>query len=266
MERNATFAGAIPAGYEKYLGPFLFEPYAKDIVSRMLDKKYPKILEIACGTGRVTAHLSKSVLHDTLTATDLNEDMINVAKKNVKDKNIQWMTADALNLPFEKNSFDAVVCQFGIMFFPDKLKGLQEAHRVLKSGGKLIFNTWDKIENNLAIHLGRKVIESYFGNNPPTFYNTPFSMFDEKELKNLMKDARFKNIKVELVKKEGTSPSAADVAKGMVNGNPIYLSICEKDPSLIEPIEKHVEKVLVEKFGNKSLKSLLSAWVCEAEK
>ena len=266
MEQNVTFAGSIPANYEKYLGPFLFEPYALDLVSRLQDKKYPQILELACGTGRVTAQLAKSVKHDTITATDLNPDMIEVAKTIVDDKNVKWQSADALELPFDDNTFDAVVCQYGIMFFPDKLKGLQEAYRVLKPGGKLIFNTWDNVENNPAIHEGRKIIESYFGDDPPPFYNIPFSMYDENELQKLMNDAGFKNIKTTLVKKEGISESAAGLAIGMVEGNPIFLSINEKDPSLIEPIKKHVEKVLAEKFGDKPLKSKLQAWVCEGEK
>jgi ubiquinone/menaquinone biosynthesis C-methylase UbiE len=265
-KQHALFSGTIPINYEKYLGPFLFEPYALDIVSRMKDKKYPHILELACGTGRVTAHLAKSVEHDYLTATDLNKDMIDVAKQFVKDKKIKWQVADALDLPFENNSFDAVVCQFGIMFFPDKLKGLQEAYRVLKPGGKLIFNTWDKLENVPAIHEARKVIESFFDDDPPDFYNTPFSMHDKNELENLMRVAGFKNGKAELVKKEGISPGAADVTKGLVSGNPIYLAIVEKDPSLIEPIEKKVENVLAKKFGKNPLKSPLAAWVCEGEK
>ena len=266
MEKNTAFAGSIPANYEKYLGPFLFEPYALDIVSRMQDKKYPQVLELACGTGRVTAHLAKSIKHDSITATDLNPDMIEVAKKIIDDKNIKWQPADALELPFADNSFDAVVCQFGIMFFPDKLKGLQEAYRVLKNNGKIIFNTWDNVENNPAIHEGRKVIESYFADDPPPFYNIPFSMHDENDLQKLMKDAGFKNIKISLVKKEGAAQTSEGLAIGMVEGNPIFLSINEKDPSLLVPIEKHVEKVLAEKFGDKPLKSKMQAWVCEGEK
>ena len=264
-KQHALFAGTIPINYEKYLGPFLFEPYALDIISRLKDKKYSNILELACGTGRVTAHLAKLVSPGTLTATDLNKDMIEVAKQFVTDENIKWQVADAMELPFEKNSFDAVVCQFGIMFFPDKLKGLQEAYRVLKPGGKLIFNTWDKVENVPAIHEGRKTIESFFENDTPGFYAIPFSMHDKNELESLMKAAGFKNAKASLGKKEGIS-SAPDLAKGMVDGNPIYLAIIEKDPSLVEPIRIKVEEVLAKKFGAKPLKSPLAAWVCEGEK
>ncbi len=132
MESTAAFAGSIPVKYERYLGPFLFEPYALDLVSRLKDKTFDHILELACGTGRVTAHLVQTVKFKKLTATDLNQDMINVAKSIVRNESINWMQADALELPFEDKTFDLAVMQFGLMFFPDKLKGLQEAHRVLK--------------------------------------------------------------------------------------------------------------------------------------
>lgn len=266
MDSIASFTGTVPSNYERFLGPFLFEPYAIDMVLRLQDKKYSEILELACGTGRVTSHLARSVKYDELTATDLNSDMIEVAKNIVTDKNIKWMAADALALPFPGESFDLVVCQFGIMFFPDRQKGLMEAYRVLKPGGKLIFNTWDKVENNPAIHAGRKIIESYFGDNPPIFYNVPFSMYDEKELVSLTKMAGFRHVTISLVEKEGISASAADLARGMVEGNPIYLSICERDPSLVEPIKGHVQKELVKLFRDRPLKSPLQAWVCEALK
>lgn len=265
MEKTSAFAGSIPANYEKYLGPFLFEPYALDLVSRLKDKKYNHILEIACGTGRVTKHLANSVNYDSLTATDLNQDMIEVAKGIVKNNNIKWQQADALDLPFEKNSFDLVVIQFGIMFFPDREKGLKEAYRVLKPGGKLIFNTWDKVETNEAIHEGRKIIESYFENDPPIFYNIPFSMFEKNGLKQLAVDAGFNNIKIELVKKQGVSTSATDLAKGIVEGNPVYLSIAERIPASLSDIKEKVRNKLIEKFGE-PVKSPLQAWIIEAIK
>ena len=266
MEKTAAFAGTIPANYERYLGPFLFEPYALDLVSRLQDKKYPDILEIACGTGRVTAHLAKSVKHDTLTATDLNVDMINVAKGIIHDKTIKWMPADAMELPFDDESFDLVVIQFGVMFFPDKEKGLKEAYRVLRSGGKLVFNTWNRVETVPAIHEGRQIIESYFGDDPPIFYSVPFSMFDEKELIALTTGAGFQNVKTELVKKEGIGSSAADLSKGIVEGNPVYLAICERIPSMINTIKEHVQKAVAEKFGERPVKSPLQAWVVEGNK
>ena len=265
MEKTAAFSGSIPANYERYLGPFLFEPYALDLVSRLQDKKYNDILEIACGTGRVTAHLVRSVKHDSLTATDLNQDMIDIAKGIIKDKGIKWQQADALALPFDDNSFDLVIIQFGVMFFPDKEKGLKEAYRVLRPGGKLIFSTWNKVETVPAIHEGRKIIESYFGDDPPVFYGIPFSIYDEDELRNLTQRAGFSAGKTELVKKVAISNSASDLTKGIVEGNPIYLSIIERIPASLHNIKEDVRKKLIEKFGEPVI-SPMEAWVVEANK
>src|SRR6187549_3830807 len=266
MEKTAAFAGSIPANYERYLGPFLFEPYADDLVSRLQHKKYNDILEIACGTGRVTAHLARSVQFDTLVATDLNPDMIDMARTKVKSNKIKWMQANAMDLPFADRYFDLVVIQFGIMFFPDKQKGLKEAYRVLRTGGKIIYSTWNKVETVKAIHEGRVVIESYFGDDPPKFYSVPFSMYDDRELTTIARRAGFKSITTTLVKKEGFSPSASDLAKGIVEGNPVYMAILERDASLVNVIKEHVQKVLTEKFGAKDLRSPLEAWVVEGVK
>jgi ubiquinone/menaquinone biosynthesis C-methylase UbiE len=265
MGKTTAFTGAIPANYENYLGPFLFEPYALDVASRLQDKKYNDILEIACGTGRVTNHLVKSVKHDTITATDLNPEMINVAREIVKGKSIKWKQADAMALPFTDRSFDLVILQFGIMFFPDKLKGLNEMYRVLRRGGKIIFNTWDKPEAVPAIYMARKIIESFLGDSLPVFYDIPYSMHDEYELKWLTETAGFKDIKITLIKKEGVSSSAAQLATGIVEGNPIYLTITEKDPQLINIIEDQIAKELSAEFGER-VRSPLQAWVVEGVK
>ena len=265
MGKTTAFTGVIPANYENYLGPFLFEPYALDVVSRLQDKKYNDILEIACGTGRVTNHLVKSVKHDTITASDLNPDMIDVAREMVKDKSIKWMQADAMALPFTDRSFDLVILQFGLMFFPDKQKGLNEMYRVLKPGGKIIFNTWDKPEAVPAIYTGRKIIESFLGDNMPVFYDIPYSMHDENELRSLAETAGFKEIEITLVKKEGVSSSAAQLATGIVRGNPIYLTITEKDPQLINIMEDQIAKELTAKFGE-NVRSPLQARVVEGVK
>src|SRR5438128_697292 len=141
MSSTTSFTGSIPSNYDQYLGPFLFEPYAIDLVKRLPHQGLKNVLEIACGTGRVTQHLVGELADDgNLIATDLNPDMITLARQKVSDGRIRWQAADAQQLPFGDNTFDAVVCQYGVMFFPDKPKAFAEAHRVLKNGGKFIFN------------------------------------------------------------------------------------------------------------------------------
>ena len=141
---------------------------------------------------------------------------------------------------------------------------MKEAYRVLRHGGKLIYSTWNKVETNEAIHEGRVIIESYFGDDPPIFYSVPFSMYDDRELTTITRRAGFKNITTTLVKKESVSPSASDLAKGIVEGNPVYMAILERDASLVNTIKDHVQKVLTEKFGDKNIRSPLQAWVVEA--
>jgi SAM-dependent methyltransferase len=128
-DRNVVFAGAIPENYDRYLGPVIFEPYAEDLVSRLKGKKLNRVLEIACGTGIVTRRLRDALPASTeVIATDLNPDMFEFAKRKFKDgENVRWQQADALALPFPDESFDAVVCQFGYMFVPDKAAAMRES-------------------------------------------------------------------------------------------------------------------------------------------
>jgi len=149
-DRNVLFQGAVPENYDRHLGPVIFEPWAEDLVSRLANKKYERVLEIACGTGIVTRRL-RDVLPATIeiVATDLNSDMFEFAKPKFRDaENVIWQKADASALPFPDCSFDAAICQFGVMFVPDKGAAMRESYRVLRSGGVFLFNVWDSFEVN----------------------------------------------------------------------------------------------------------------------
>ena len=146
---NISFAGSIPKIYDNTLGPVFFEPYAIDMAHRVAQLSPASVLETAAGTGRATAHLRNKLSSSVkITATDINPDMLAIAKEKITDAGITWLQADAVSLPFGENFFDAMVTQFGIMFYPDKLKGMQEAFRVLKNGGSFLFNVWDNVDHN----------------------------------------------------------------------------------------------------------------------
>jgi len=262
-----AFIGSVPEKYERYLGPYLFEPYARDMVARIHPAGVKKVLEIACGTGRVTRHLRKVLLPDTrLVATDLNVDMLTIAQKNIPDQGIEWRVADAQDLPFDAHFFDLVVCQFGLMFVPDKARALAEVHRVLKPGGQLLLNTWDKLENNPAFFIADQIVSKYFPADPPRFFHIPFSLYDEKELAALFEGAGFKDHHIGLVAIDGTNSSATDTATGMLEGTPVYSAIIERGPQFLPVIKKEVETELGKRFGQAPMVSPMRAWVVESLK
>ena len=163
---DKVFAGSIPEFYERYLVPLIFEPYARDLAKRLVGIQPRHVLETAAGTGVATRAIAARLPAPTrIVATDLNQPMLDHAKaRQAEDGRIDWKPADAQALPFEEQSFDAVACQFGAMFFPDKVQGYKEARRVLKPGGRFIFNVWDKIsENEFADVVTQTTGENFSG-------------------------------------------------------------------------------------------------------
>jgi ubiquinone/menaquinone biosynthesis C-methylase UbiE len=262
---SPAFAGPIPENYDRYLGPYIFEPYARNLVAGTASMAPRTILETACGTGRVTRHLLKTFPGAKLTATDVNGDMINIARQYVSDTHIEWRVADAQELPFNEDSFDLVISQFGLMFVPDKPKALAEARRVLKPGGRLLFSTWDRLENNPSFHLADKVVAKYFPVDPPRFFHIPFSLYDDTQLAAWVKDAGFKDVHISLVRLTCESASAADTARGMLEGSPMYTALNELAPGLLPVIKEELSKALAGEFGDAPMISPMQAWVVQAE-
>lgn len=179
-QSDKLFAGSIPKLYEELLVPLIFAPYAKDIAQRLAPRKPSRVLEIAAGTGVVTRCLAAALPGDVaIVATDLNQPMLDMASAIGTSRPVEWRQADAMQLPFEEEQFDAVVCQFGAMFFPDRVKAFAEARRVLKTGGVLLFNVWDRIEENEFARAVTAALESLFPENPPRFLaRTPHGYCD----------------------------------------------------------------------------------------
>ena len=250
---DVTFDGTIPEVYDRYLGPLLFEPYAADLARRVAAVEPQNVLEIAAGTGIVTRRLLESLARTSrLTATDLNDPMIEHARKRVgNDSRVSWRQADALNLPFEDGEFDAIVCQFGLMFFPDQLRGMREFHRVLSPGGHLFLNVWDSFEHNPIGRIIHTTIAEALPVDPPDFYRIPFGSHDVAALRRLASAARFTSVKIETLSLEGTSPSAGEAAIGLVRGNPVVNTIRERAPERLEEIEARTRVRLAERYGSR---------------
>ena len=170
METDRVFRGSIPALYDQYLGPMIFSPYADDVAARLANLEHGRVLETAAGTGVVTRALVSTLPRDvSIVATDLNQPMLDYASSQLSSERVTWRQADAQLLPFANGMFDAVVCQFGAMFFPDKPRAFAEAFRVLKAGGRFLLSVWDRIEANEFADAVVKAVATLFPEDPPMF-------------------------------------------------------------------------------------------------
>lgn len=231
MASVTAFEGSIPVNYDKYLGPVLFEPYALDIIDRLKNDKVKNLLELACGTGRVTKHLAELIpAGGKLVATDLNQAMIDIAKTKVQDGKIEWKVANAQDLSFADDQFDHMVCQYGVMFFPDKEKSFREAYRVLQKGGKYIFNTWETVEKNPRIDTIWQTILEVFPDDPPEFFKKgPYAYNDQQEIEKLLLNAGFTNIRIDSVAKTSNYNGPDDLINGFADGTTLHNYLKQKD-------------------------------------
>ncbi len=267
-ETIAAFVGAIPVNYDRHLGPILFHHYADDLVARLPARRGLRVLETACGTGIVTRRLADRLGADgRLVATDLNQAMIDHARGQVTSPApVEWQATDATRLPFPDRSFDAVVCQFGIMFFPDKSAGLREALRVLEPGGVHLFNVWDAIEHNDVTRIAHETIASFFPDDSPRFYTVPFGFHDRDVIQSMLAGAGFERIQHETVEKVGTSPSAADAATGLIEGNPVMGEIMSRRPDALSDIKAALTRNIATRLGDEPVRCSLRAVVWAAHR
>ncbi len=264
---NVVFSGSIPENYDRYLGPVLFEPFARDLVERLESRKPRSVLEIACGTGILTRQLRQQLGKDIyVVATDLNAPMLDYARAKFSGaKDLEWEVADASALPFGDETFDVVVCQFGLMFAPDKEAAMREAYRVLRAGGAFVFNVWDSMEKNPFAQIAHETIASFFDRDPPTFYEIPFSMHDARMIRGALKKAGFDAIESSLVTLPLRAQSAGEFAIGLVRGNPVSTAIEERGGKIDNVIRAVGEKI-AERFGAAPAESTMQAMAWSAER
>jgi SAM-dependent methyltransferase len=258
---DAAFVGSIPENYDRYLGPLLFHEPADDMASRLEVRPGMRVLETACGTGIVTERLlARLGGQGSLVATDLNEPMLaHAAAKLPGRRGLEWRSADATRLPFDDRSFDAVVCQFGLMFFPDKPAGIREAFRVLRPGGRFLVSVWGRLEDNPVLRVTHETVATFFSSDPPQFYTIPCSLHDIAAVRGWLEGAGFVEVESERRELAGMSSSAADAATGLIEGNPIYLAIMQRRPSALPDIKTAVAKNLAGALGDRPLRCPLRA-------
>ncbi len=265
---DTSFAGSIPALYDRYLGPLIFEPYAVDLAERVSRLSPRSVLETAAGTGIVTGELAKRLATGaTILATDLNPAMLEVAGEKVKAPNVSWRQADATALPFGDASFDAVTCQFGVMFFPDKVTAYREVYRVLRPGGHFIFNVWDRIELNEIPETVSDAVAACFAENPPQFLRrTPHGYYDVAAIRGALGQAGFGKVAVEHVAKRSRASSHRDPAIGFCQGTPLRSEIEARDPKRLQPVTEAAAEALARRFGRGPIEGGIQAIVFAARR
>jgi ubiquinone/menaquinone biosynthesis C-methylase UbiE len=261
---DTTFSGSIAEIYDRLLVPLIFEPYARDLAERVAKLKPQAVLEIAAGTGVVTRKLAARLPAGTrYVATDLNRPMLDYARaKQPKGGHIEWRQADALDLPFDDKAFDVVLCQFGAMFFPDKVRAYGEARRVLKPGGHFIFSVWDNISENDFAGTITEALAARFWSDPPRFLaRTPHGYHDEKHIRGHIHEAGFADYSIETVSQTSRAMSAHDAVRAYCQGTPLRAEIEARDPAGLEAATDDATKALAQKFGTGAVEGRIRAIV-----
>lgn len=263
------FGGLIPQMYQKHMVPLFFEPYATDMASRLAARPATRVLEVAAGTGVLTRALASTLAEQvTITATDLDQSMLDHAASLGTQRSVEWRQANALELPFPDASFDAVVCQFGVMFFPDRPKAFSEARRVLAPGGVLLFNVWDRLEENEFADTVNVTLTSMFPDNPPRLLTRgPHGYYDCQAIAHDLAQAGFdKTPRFETVTARSHSPNSQIPAYALCQGSPVRHEIEQRDPTRLQEATDAVAKALAERFGATNLSGKTQAHVVTIER
>ena len=266
-ESDKLFAGSIPKFYDTLMVPLIFEAYAGHMAELVAASRPAAVLETAAGSGVVTRALAPLLGPQArYLVTDLNQAMLDhAAARQGVDGRIQWRQADALDLPFDDASFDVVCCQFGAMFFPDRVAGFAEARRVLAPGGRFVFNVWDRIGENAFADEVQTAVAAMFPHDPPRFLaRTPHGYHDVATIREELGRAGFADIGIETREALSRAPSARHVATAYCQGTPMRHEIEARDAGLLEPATQRAAEAIASRHGTGPVAGKIQAQVIVA--
>ncbi len=265
---DTGFAGSIPLVYERYLVPMIFAPYAVDIAARVAALHPGRVLEIAAGTGVVTRELVRTLSAGVeIVATDLNQPMLDQAMATGTARPVTFRVADAMKLPFDDASFDVVVCQFGVMFFPDKPMAFQEARRVLRPGGALVFSVWDRIEENEFAVVVTEALAGVFASDPPRFLaRLPHGYHDVASISRDLAQGGLGRHELVTVAARSRADSPRDVAIAFCQGTPVRNEIESRDAGMLAQATDVAAAAVARRFGAGVIDGRINAHVAVARR
>jgi SAM-dependent methyltransferase len=255
----------MPAFYDRYLGPIQFAPWAGEMAARVAGRGPARLLETACGTGIVTYAMADASPRTAIVATDFSQAMLDFAAGKRPSDRIEWKQADAQALPFADASFDMLVCQFGVMFFPDKAKAYAEARRVLKPGCCFLFSVWDKLEHNGLPRIASAAIGDLFPNDRTTFMaRGPYGYNDIPAIERALRGAGFARVEAETLTRR-VRATARDQAIGSCQGGPLRNEIEARDPNGLERATEAVTRAIEKEYGTGEFEATNQAIFISAE-
>ena len=262
QDQEVRFSGSVPAQYEALMVPLLFRPYAEELARRVRSFAPSRILETAAGTGAVTRALITALPDADIVATDLNQPMLDVNARQTGSDRVSFIQADAQQLPFDDSAFDLVVCQFGSMFFPDKVRGHAEARRVLRPDGRYLLAIWDALDRNPLTAVTQQVLIHAFPDNPPLFMQEgPFGYSDTSRIESDLHAAGFGTVEIETVELRSRCASAREAAMALCYGTPMGVELDEREPGSMERVFPLVEQALRQFEGQDGVDAPMSAHV-----
>lgn len=249
-DTDRRFTGAIPQVYERYLVPLIFQSYANELARRVAALRPARVLETAAGTGVLTRAMAQALPNAELVATDLNSPMLEAARAVGTATPVRWQLADAQSLPFDDASFDAVVCQFGAMFFSDKVRAFSETRRVLRPGGVFIFSVWDRLEENEVPCLVIDTLAAIFPSDPPEFLRrVPHGYADVALIERDLRDAGFDSPRIETVTARSRAATAEEYAMAFCQGTLLRSEIEVKGTVGLAEATSRCAQVIKQRFG-----------------
>jgi ubiquinone/menaquinone biosynthesis C-methylase UbiE len=264
-EQELRFTDSVAETYDQLMVPLLFRPFAREVARRARLLMPERVLETAAGTGVVTQALQEALPDAEIVATDLNQPMLDVAAVRVGSGKVRLVKADAQDLPFDESRFDLVVCQFGSMFFPDRVRGHREARRVLGPGGHYLLAIWDRIERNPLSEAAQQALVDFFPVDPPLFMREgPFGYHDVIRIEKDLGEAGFEMIAIETVELRSRSPSAHDAAVALCYGTPMGVEVEERRPGSLELVFEEVEKAMRRFEGPDGIDAPMAAHIVTA--